>query len=321
MPEIAYVNKNISDRLLATIVIANRIIAEYIEAGYRLTLRQLYYQFVARGLFPDDRRFSWTGRKWVRDPEGTKNADPNYKWLGSLINNGRLAGLIDWNAIEDRTRAMKKNSHWSGPADIMDSTVSSYGIDLWRGQAKRVEVWVEKEALAGVVERPSSNVDVPWFCCRGYVSQSAMWRAAMRLCRWERDGAETVVIHLGDHDPSGVDMSRDIEKRLHTFGTDTTVERIALNMDQIEELNPPSDPAKLTDSRAADYIERFGYESWELDALDPAYLDDLISRAVEIHLDREMYDERVERQEKERGRLEIVAQDFRMQDDESGDED
>ncbi len=315
MPKIAYEEKRISDRLLAMIVIANRIIEEYIEAGYRLTLRQLYYQFVARGLFPDDRRWTWTGTKWKKDPEGTKNADPNYKWLGSLINNGRLGGFIDWTAIEDRTRAMKENSHWNSPADIVDSAATSYGIDLWEGQSKRVEVWVEKEALAGVVERPSSKIDVPWFCCRGYVSQSAMWRAAMRLCAWERRGAETVVIHLGDHDPSGVDMSRDIEDRLRLFGADTTVERIALNMDQIEELNPPSDPAKLSDSRAADYIARYGDESWELDALDPAYLDNLISQAVEIHVDREMYEDRIERQEEERERLEKVAEDFRESDE------
>ena len=315
MPKIAYEEKRISDRLLAMIVIANRIIGEYIEAGYRLTLRQLYYQFVARGLFPDDRRWTWTGTKWKKDPEGTKNADPNYKWLGSLINNGRLAGFIDWTAIEDRTRAMKENSHWNSPADIVDSAATSYGIDLWEGQSKRVEVWVEKEALAGVVERPSSKIDVPWFCCRGYVSQSAMWRAAMRLCAWERRGAETVVIHLGDHDPSGVDMSRDIEDRLHLFGANTTVERIALNMDQIEELNPPSDPAKLSDSRAADYIAQYGDESWELDALDPAYLDNLISQAVEVHVDRDMYEDRIERQEEERERLEKVAEDFRESDE------
>lgn len=315
MPKIAYEEKRISDRLLVMIVIANRIIKEYIEAGYRLTLRQLYYQFVARGLFPDDRRWTWTGTKWKKDLEGTKNADPNYKWLGSLINNGRLAGLIDWTAIEDRTRAMKENSHWNSPADIVDSAATSYGIDLWEGQSKRVEVWVEKEALAGVVERPSSKIDVPWFCCRGYVSQSAMWRAAMRLCAWERQGAETVVIHLGDHDPSGVDMSRDIEDRLRLFGADTTVERIALNVDQIEELNPPSDPAKLSDSRAADYIARYGDKSWELDALDPAYLDNLISQAIEIHVDREMYEDRIERQEEERTRLEKVAEDFRESDE------
>ena len=106
MPKISYTPKRFNAERTAIIATANVIIDEYAEEGMRLTLRQLYYQFVARGLFPDTRRFRWTGSKWVKDPqEGTRNAQPNYKWLGDIITCARLAGMIDWQAIEDRTRA------------------------------------------------------------------------------------------------------------------------------------------------------------------------------------------------------------------------
>lgn len=150
-------------------------------------------------------------------------------------------------------------------------------------------MWVEKEALANVVGRVAEELDVPYFCCRGYVSQSEMWGAAQRFKRYQKAGKTCVLIHLGDHDPSGIDMSRDIQERLTLFGVDEeefVFRRIALNRDQINLYNPPPNPAKITDSRSTSYINTFGNESWELDALEPKVLHDLITQNVSEFMDK-----------------------------------
>jgi hypothetical protein len=181
---------------------------------------------------------------------------------------------------------MRQNPHWDSPADIIEACAKQFQIDKWATQDNYLEVWVEKDALVGVLEVACRPLDVPYFSCRGYTSQSEMWAAAMRLVHKIKAGKEVHIIHLGDHDPSGIDMSRDIGDRLnlfvrhHTGGRLVEVRRIALNMDQIQQYGPPPNPAKVTDSRAAGYIERFGDESWELDALPPDVLAKLIRDKV-----------------------------------------
>jgi hypothetical protein len=277
MPCITYVKKRFSAGTKAMIDAANTIIAEYAAQGFDLTLRQLYYQFVARDLL--------------------KNSQQEYKRLGSIINDARLAGLIDWDRITDRTRNLKINSHWSSPADIMNAAAQSFRHDKWADQPHRPEVWIEKDALLGVLDAICPELDVPYFSCRGYTSQSEMWVAAQRLKRYARRKQTPVIIHLGDHDPSGLDMTRDITDRLALFMGGVEVRRIALNMDQVEEHEPPPNPAKTTDARAANYIAEYGNESWELDALDPATLSALIRETVEALRDDEKWDAAVEREE------------------------
>ena len=286
MPKICYQKRNFQVGTLDLIQKADDIMTEYSDQGYDLTLRQLYYQFVARGFIP--------------------NKQSEYKRLGSAINDGRLAGYLDWEMLVDRTREMQQNSHWDGPGAIVSAAASSFALDKWSDQNNYVEVWVEKEALAGVVSSAASPLDVPRFSCRGYVSQSEMWRAAGRFRNFEQKGKTCYVLHLGDHDPSGIDMTRDIQDRLHVFRASVIVKRIALNMDQIEELKPVPNPAKLTDARAHDYIRRFGYDSWELDALDPSYLDNLIRQHVQELCDQERFDARRRKQEHHRKTLTTI---------------
>ncbi len=322
MPYIQYVNKKIGADKQAIIIVCNRIIKSYQAQGFRLTLRQLYYRLVAGDLFPDDRKWVWTGSKWIRHPEGTKNAEPNYHYLGDVVSDARLLGLMDWDAIEDRTRSLGVNSHWDTPINIIESARDSYLNDLWRWQPIRPEVWVEKDALEGVVQAACKPLDVPYFSCRGYTSQSAMWEAGQRLLGHRREAVQyegkhkraggnefrqrVMIFHLGDHDPSGIDMTRDITDRLELFtGDRVEVRRLALNMDQVQKYNPPPNPAKQTDSRFRQYMEEHGDESWELDALEPNVLISLIQTNIKSVMDIPRYEEA--RLIQEHGRKELTA--------------
>ena len=282
--KIAYIDKNFHASSLELIELANDIIEDYRERGYSLTLRQLYYQLVARDLIPNNQK--------------------SYNRLGSILSDARLAGYVDWEAIEDRTRNLAALQKWSHPKQIIRAAHRSYKIDRWQNQEYRPEVWVEKEALAGVVARACRPLDVDYMSCRGYMSQSEMWQAAQRFIEYSDNDQVPIIIHLGDHDPSGIDMSRDIMDRLSLFcDNDMDVIRIALNYDQIEQYNPPPNPAKITDSRARGYIAEFGRSSWELDALDPDTLVDLITNTVLSYRDEDLYDEIMERESEEQAQI------------------
>ncbi|HBN05392.1 MAG TPA: hypothetical protein DD434_06345, partial [Bacteroidales bacterium] len=160
----------------------------------------------------------------------------------------------------------------------------------------------------GIVGQICGQLDVNFFSCRGYVSQSEMWSAAQRLKRRQEQGQNVVLLHLGDHDPSGKDMSRDIQDRLRIFETyEVEFHRLALNMNQIEKYNPPPNPAKLTDSRATQYINEFGYDSWELDALEPQVISDLIERNVESYRNKKLYNEILKQEKMEKSLLSDIS--------------
>ena len=267
MPLIEYRSHTFRKQSSLIIDQATGIIAEYLEQGFDLTLRQIYYQFVARDLLP--------------------NEPKEYDKLGRLMSNAREAGLIDWGAIVDRTRTVQAMAHFNDPGEILSAAADQFRLDTRATQDTYVEAWVEKGALLGVVGSVCEELDVTYLACRGYFSQSAMWRAARRFEAAVDTGKEAVVLHLGDHDPSGIDMTRDIGDRLQMFlgGNFVSVNRIALNIDQVQEFNLPPNPAKETDRRSADYVERYGPESWELDALDPKTITKLIQDSVDGYTD------------------------------------
>jgi hypothetical protein len=293
MSKIRYVEKDFSESSLVTIAQANDIIAEYQEQGYTLTLRQLYYQFVSRDLIPNNMKA--------------------YKRVGSIVNDARLAGLIDWNAIEDRTRNLEAQQTWDSPRQILQACAESFKYDWWANQDTRVEVWVEKEALVGVIERAAFKYRCPYFACRGYTSQSEAWRAGQRFKEYGNNGQDVVVLHLGDHDPSGIDMTRDNDARLQLFSgvCNVKVKRLALHMKQVAQYNPPPNPAKMTDSRAKDYIAQFGRSSWELDALDPKVIDKLISTNIAMYIDSDKWNESKERETAARAKIATMAKNWK----------
>jgi len=311
MPKVAYVTHKFNSGALSIVHQANNIIDSYMAQGFRLTLRQLYYQFVARDLFPDDRKWAWTGTRWVRDPSGTKNADPNYTWLGNIINKARLAGLIDWESIEDRTRNLKSLAHWGSPGEIIQACAEQYRIDKWATQDYRPQVWIEKDALVGVIEEVCQRNDVPFFSCRGYTSQSEMWSQAQRLLAYAEGGQTPIILHFGDHDPSGIDMTRDICDRMEMFTSQgLEVRRLALNIDQVRQYNPPPNPAKLTDSRCRAYVASFGDESWELDALEPAVLVELVENSILSLRNENAWNEAVQEEMEAREHISRIAEEL-----------
>lgn len=265
MAHVRYVEKRFNRANGQLIDYMNSLIGEYQRAGYVMTVRQLYYQLVARDVIA--------------------NTLADYKRVASIINDAKLAGLMDWDAITDRTRDFVGNSHWTSPARIIRGAATSYGEDMWLDQPARVFVIIEKEALVGIAERVCREHDLPLMAARGYPSGSVLREfAENQVLPALEAGQEIHILHLGDHDPSGIDMTRDIIERMSMFTfhglSSVNVNRLGLNMPQIEELSPPENPAKTTDSRFDNYKRLFGTSSWELDALPPDYLHGLIDAEV-----------------------------------------
>jgi hypothetical protein len=292
-----YQAKNFQVGALRLIEAMNTIVEDYVAQGYRLTVRQLYYQLVARDVIA--------------------NTVQEYKRIAGIINDAKLAGLMDWDAMEDRTREFIARTRWESGAAILDAVSKQYHEDMWADQDSRVFVVVEKEALSGVLEPTCKGLDVPLLAARGYPSGSVLWEfVEEQIVPAVNAGQSIVILHLGDHDPSGIDMSRDLESRIEVFSdaidfSAITIERIALNMDQVTAQKPPENPAKTTDSRFQSYQKKFGSSSWELDALKPDYLAALVTRYTRQHIDAKKWKESLARVEAVKTKLVEMAEQFR----------
>lgn len=295
------------------------IVQDYSSQGLRLTLRQLYYQLVSKDLIP--------------------NKKEEYDRVGNIVSRARLGGQLDWDAIEDRVRRPERPPEFDSLDDLVEAAFASFRLPRLKGQKRYVELWVEKDALAGVLAPIAHRYHITMMVNRGYSSTSAMRESGLRVreqCK-AIDVDEAVILYLGDLDPSGEDMVRDIDERLNQFvngglicefsagrpyrGGDVNVEstddhllrlspridvlvrKIALTPQQVEEFDPPPNPAKVTDSRAAKYIEEHGTSSWEVDALPPPDLRDIIEGKLELLLDMDLMDKVKEQENDEKKRL------------------
>jgi hypothetical protein len=268
--------------------IINKIIESYQAQGYTLTLRQLYYQLVSRDVVP--------------------NQQKEYAKLSKLLKEGRMAGIVDWAAIEDRLRVVEKPASWADPESILDSCIYGYELPRMQGQKNYVEVWVEKDALSGVLKRVTEPYHIPIMVNRGYSSVSAMYDAYNRFNRAVSIDQDVYVLYLGDFDPSGMDMIRDVRDRILEFFGDNyapfEIIPVALTREQIDEYEPPPNPAKMSDPRAGKFVDEHGDTSWEVDALPPEVLNRVLDRAIKDLIDFDLYRSVVESEEADKEKLE-----------------
>lgn len=261
------------------------------EYAGNLTVRQLYYQLVARGHIA--------------------NSQESYKGLVALLGEARLAGDFPFEWLLDRTREARPGRFKGDQTDVdaaLDSTASDLKgapelwlwRDRWFGQPVHLSVWVEKEALAGVFERPCEALGVAWFVLRGYSSLSALSQWVDHVADAVNEGEgieEAVVLYFGDHDPDGWEIPRSAERNVEAIASVRGIdlppvrfERVALLGEQIRRFNPPPFPAKETSSRFASYVREHGLrDAWELDALRPEVLDRLIRDGVARYFDEAIY--------------------------------
>ena len=320
------------------------VLDQFSKAGFKLTLRQLYYQLVAK--------------EWIPNHLNV------YKRLSGILDDLRYGGVVDWNAIEDRGRVPILSYSVRDIEHALSDTANQYRLNRQEGQEIMIELWTEKDAISGILRRAIDPYHIRLVVNKGYSSSSAMHRAYQRFVTKINMGRKVKILYFGDFDPSGLDMIRDIRDRIsyflayglhldiedkvqrwweedgvqmyHGFGdeqfeqdldvllnsshytsrrydkadnrwykqrtlhflreTETfEVIPVGLTMEQIELYNPPPNPAKMTDSRAPEYVELYGYESWEVDALSPQVMMGIVRTNVEGLIDMNQFKNMVDR--------------------------
>jgi hypothetical protein len=274
----------------STIVEATKkILSEY---TFPLTLRQIYYRLVANGLIPNKRSA--------------------YNSLSKWLVKAREDAAIDDTRIEDRSRSViARVNAYESPDDFVSAARdwfhnlgSEYYADLWENQAVHVEVWIEKDALSQVVARVAGPFRVTVCPSREYSSYSYIKREAVdgRLSTVDKP---IVLLDFRDHDPSGLQMTEDLQTRFDRYADDLEIEvkRIALTIDQVKKHKLIPNPTKRADSRSAKYVTEYGDQCWELDAIPPDELQRLVTQAIEKHVDRKTWNADLEQEQKDKAAL------------------
>lgn len=284
---------------------------------YRLTVRQIYYRLIS----PPYQLFAGTQK--------------NYKYFDKVLTKARERGEVDWHRIEDRARTtLGGDSGFNDPNEFLKDRLESlkesweyYARPMWDNQPTYIEIWVEKDALASLFHHVARRYNVLVYPSRGYSSFTRVMEAleSRLVPRWAK-GQNWRILQFTDHDPSGIDMMRDIHDRIDRYypniqgyskiyyelekqGKKLTwrIKRVALTYDQVEQFNLAPNPTKQADPRSADYVPRYGNQCWELDALPPEELEEIIARAIEAEIDADKWNETIkltkEEQEKLKERL------------------
>lgn len=322
------------------------ICEEYQDNGDTLTLRQLYYQLVSKDAVP--------------------NHDKVYKKISSIKDELVYGGKLDWNVFEDRGRVPIDAYYEHNVEDALQRTIRSYKLDRQKGQNNIVEVWTEKDAISGILKKVTLPYGVKLVVNKGYTSSTAIYGAYERFMAEFEEGKRITILYFGDHDPSGIDMIRDIRDRLTFMFTDGErsqfeeieerinkwfyvadeeeggetipdevwekyrdnqeakkgnkedgyldpatcffleffkVIPIGLTMEQIKTYNPPPNPAKITDPRAKEYIRKYGKTSWEVDALRPDLMREIVKKAIIENIDPEVHEAVLELEKTDKARI------------------
>ena len=238
-----------------------------LELQNPMTLRQTYYQLVARHII-----------------DNNKN---EYQKLSNALVWARQQELIPWGWIEDRTRQPRQVSMWANLSDFFETVKSAYRKDVWASQENYIVVWVEKDALSGIFQRAVDIYGVTLIVGRGYNS----WSVKKELADMFRaHGKKPVVLYFGDFDPSGEDIFRDIEESFGFFQISLKkIEKVSLTKNDIDKYNLPADFAKKSDTRAKKFIAKNGDMAVELDALPVGILREKIKNGIEKYLDMEKF--------------------------------
>ncbi len=244
-----------------------------------MTVRQVFYRLVSNGVI------------------GKSEAE--YKsTVVRLLGQMRRAGDVPFDWIADNTRWMRKPRTWSSLETMLQRTAEAYRRDVWDNQDVYVEVWLEKDALAGVLYEVTKQWDVPLMVSRGYSSITYLHSAAEAIAA---QGKPAHIYYFGDYDPSGLDIPRKVEAGLREFAPDAEIEfeRVAVTDEQIVSMNLPTRPTKKSDSRSKNFIG----ESVEVDAIPPKVLREIVSECITQHVDDRAYDVLLAAEESERGAL------------------
>jgi hypothetical protein len=273
-----------SRRTKAAVGSIRDVIVEILSKNNPQTVRQVFYAATVRGV--------------VAKVEG------EYKrTICRLLTEMREAGKIPFEWISDNTRWMRKPSSFTSLEACLNASAEFYRRDLWAKMPVYVEVWCEKDALAGVLMEETKVYDVPLMVARGYSSVSYLHSTAKLI---EAKGKPTYIYHLGDLDPSGVDAARDIEVKLRRYAPNAEIHfaRPAVTREQVEQWNLPTRPTKMTDSRA----KKFDGESVELDAIPAEKIRELVRSCIERHVDQDQLKLLRVAEESERGFLKKWAE-------------
>jgi hypothetical protein len=280
--------------------LVNKILSQYTMP---LTLRQVFYRLVADYNYPN-----------------TKSA---YTQLSKQLVEARERGDIDETRIEDRSREfLGGDQGFDGLEEFLDYQINEflsspkyYCRKMWTEQPKFVVVWVEKDALSKIISSVAERYNVITAPSRGYASYTYI-KQVIEMFPIDK---EIVILHFADHDPSGLDMTRDLQERFNDYYSgDVKVERVALTYSQVQKYHLSPNPTKTADPRATEYISRFGNQCWELDALDPNELQKLVLESIKRHIDAEKWNKTLEEERQERQELEKIFSEIRKKFEEMG---
>ena len=260
---------------------------EYMAKGYKITVRQMFYQLVTKGI--------------------VDNTDSAYYKTSDILKDGRLFGEIDWQLIVDRGRRPIMPAEFRSISHLIRSAKNAYRSDRWKEQKYYVEVIVEKDALAGILEPVAEEYHVSLLAGKGYPSISSMYDLAGRIEKKQSE-KKCVILYMGDHDPSGRDMVENIPKQMEQLRIRVKVDHIALTQNQISLYDLPSQYAKKSDSRYKKFKEKFGPKSCELDALEPGVLKEILKTNIKKYLNEDLYEQAIKKEDDDKNRLDTVAE-------------
>lgn len=253
-----------------------------------ITLRQLYYQLVSRG--------------------SIQKLDSEYKRTMRQLRDMRREKFIPYHWVADNTRWMRRPTTHHDPIAFIDYASSIYRKSIWDSQPTVIEIWCEKDALAGVIYAVTGKWDVPLYVVRGYSSDTLAFNA---MNQYSGSDKPLRIYYFGDWDPSGKDVSRDLESKLQTFADDMyvdfTFERVAVLPDQIEKWSLPTRPTKKSDPRS----KTFSGESVELDAIPPQHLQQIIESVIKENIDPDQYQRTLRAEALEKETLATVLKELR----------